>query len=404
VRRRTFIRAATALTVAAATLAATGAQASASTHGMRLRPFTPRLLPQVSLPGGLARRMSRILPHATGSVSLDSTDLFADPQDITVNGRTYQMYLSVFTQSPAFGVAPQVDVQLDRTTARDGHLTGEQDHIYGYAPLTGLTLTTNADLTRAHVRSRTSIDPSAIDMRFRASGTAEQLACSLITGGRGTFQVAGGSLSASTFKIATGTVPFFGDITTPPATGTVLHDPGCGSFISSAAAAAVSRAHVLPTTRAYIFRQPCTGPTLVHSTFTTFWLSQLGVRRHRLAQLGQTTTNPFGPGTTHVAIGLGPGADMGRIVHTARGIHEAVRTKGVPFMGGASIFHATGRPHVSPGHSCTWERHTYHYTNVRYQGTLTPAGTPLAVKFDTGTEPIGKVRATLWVPQYRGMN
>lgn len=403
-RRRTVIRVATALTVAVAALAATGAQASASTHGMRLRAFTPRLLPQVSLPGALARRMSRLLPHATGSVSLDSTELFADPQDITVNGRTYQMYLDVFTQSPAFGVAPQVDVQLDRTTARDGHLTGEQDHIYGYAPLTGLTLTTNPDLTRAHLRTRSSIDPSAIDMRFRATGSAEQLACSLITGGRGTFQFAGGSLSATTFTIATGTVPFFGDITTPPATATVVHDPGCGSFISSGATAAVSRAHVLPTARASIFREPCTGPTLAHSTFTTYWLSQLGVRRHRLAQLGQTTTNPFGPaGTTHVAIGLGPGTDMGRIVRTAHGIHEAVRTRGVPFMGGSSIFHSTGEPHVSPGHSCTWERHTYRYTNVRYQGTLTPAGTPLAIRFDTGAEPIGKVHATLWVPRYRGM-
>jgi hypothetical protein len=311
------------------------------------------------------------------------------------------MYLAVFTQSPAFGVAPQVDAQLDRTTARDGHLTGEQDHIYSYAPLTGLTLTTNPDLTRAHVRTRASIDPSAIDMRFRASGTPEQLACSLITGGRGTLQAAGGSLSATTFKIATGTAPFFGDITTPPATATVVHDPGCGSFISSAAAAAVSRAHVLPTGRAFIFREPCTGPTLAHATFTTYWLSQLGVRRHRLVQLGETTTNPFGPGTTHIAIGLGPGSDMGRIVHTAHGIHDAVRTRRVPFMGGSSIFRATGEPHVSPGHTCTWERHTYHFTNLRYQGTLTPAGTPLAIRFDTGAEPIGRVHATLWVPRYR---
>jgi hypothetical protein len=392
---------ATALAVAVIALTAAGAPASASTHRVRLRAFTPRLLPQVSLPGGLARRMARLLPHATGSVSLDSTDLFADPQDITVNGLTYQMYLAVFTQSPAFGVAPQVDAQLDRTTARDGHLTGEQDHIYSYAPLTGLTLTTNPDLTRAHVRTRASIDPSAIDMRFRASGTPEQLACSLITGGRGTLQAAGGSLSATTFKIATGTAPFFGDITTPPATATVVHDPGCGSFISTAAAAAVSRAHVLPTGRAFIFREPCTGPTLAHETFTTYWLSQLGVRRHRLVQLGETTTNPFGPGTTHIAIGLGPGSDMGRIVHTAHGIHDAVRTRRVPFMGGSSIFRATGEPHVSPGHTCTWERHTYHFTNLRYQGTLTPAGTPLAIRFDTGAEPIGRVHATLWVPRYR---
>jgi len=72
----------------------------------------------------------------------------------------------------------------------------------------------------------------------------------------------------------------------------------------------------------------------------------------------------------------------------------------VPFMGGSSIFRSTARPHVSPGHSCVFERHTYHYTNVRYQGTLAPAGSPLAILFDTGAATIGEVHATLWVPRY----
>jgi hypothetical protein len=396
---------ATVLTVAVAALAATGASASASTHGarMRVRPFTPRLLPSIALPGALAHRMAGILPHAAGSVSLDSIELFADPQDVTVNGVTYQMYLSAFTAPAAFDQPPELDVELDRTAARGGHLTGEQDHIYGYSPLTGLTLTADAGLTRAHVRTRTSIDPSAIDMRFKTTGSPEQLRCALFTGGRGTLQIASGTLSASTFKIATGTTPFFGDITTPPATATVVHDPGCGRIISTGGAAAVPHANVLPSAaRATVFREPCTGPTIAHSTFTTFWLSQLGVHRHRLAQLGETSTNPFGPnGISHLAIGLGPGADMGPIVHTPRGIHMAVRTKGVPFMGGSSIFHATGKPHVSPGHACTFERHTYHYTNVRYHGVLTPTGSPLSIMFDTGAERFGPVHATLWVPQYR---
>jgi hypothetical protein len=392
---------ATAVAVAAVTFAAAGTPASASAHRLRLRPFTPRLLPQVALPSALAHRTARLLPHATAPASLESRELFADPQDIAVNGVTYQMYLSVFTEPPAFDEPPQLYVDLDRTTARDGHLTGEQDHIYGYAPLTGLTLTTDPDLTRAHVKTGTSISPSAVDMRFRTTGAAEQLACSLITGGRGTFQVGSGSLSASTFSIATGTAPFFGNITTPPATATVVHDPGCGRIISSGAAA-VSRASVLPGAHADIFRQPCSGPTLAHSTYTTFWLSQLGVRRHRLFEVGENTTNPFGPnGITHLAIGLGPGADIGRIVHTPRGVHMAVRTTRVPFMGGSAVFRATAAPHVSPGHSCTWERHTYHFKNVRYQGTLAPAGSPLAIMFDTGAQKLGAAHATLWVPQYR---
>src|SRR2546423_5146796 len=105
VRRRGLPRMATALTVAVAALAATGAPASASTHGARMRAFTPRLLPQVSLPSGLARRMAQFLPHAAGSLSLDSTQLFADPEDVTVNGVTYQMYLSVFMAPAAFDQA-----------------------------------------------------------------------------------------------------------------------------------------------------------------------------------------------------------------------------------------------------------------------------------------------------------
>jgi hypothetical protein len=384
-----------------AALAATGAPASASTHSPRLRAFTPRLLPSIALPRTLAQRMARFLPHAAGSLSLDSTQLFTDPADVTVNGVSYQMYLSVYTAPAAFDQAPQLDVQLDRTTAHGGMLTGEQDHTYGYAPLTGLTLTTDAGLTRAHVKTGTSITPSAVDMRFHATDV-EQLSCSLITGGRGTFQYATGTLSASTFKIATGTSPFFGNITKPPATATVVHDPGCGSIVSSGASAAALHSWVAPrAARTAFFEEPCTGPTLVHSTLTSFWLSQLGIHRGRVAQLGQTSTNPFGPdGTEHSAIGIGSGSDMGAIVHTADGIRVAVRTKGVPFMGGSTMFRAMGKPHVSPGHSCFWERHTYHYTNVRYEGTLTPAGSRLAVLFDTGAETIGEVHATLWVPRY----
>ncbi len=384
-RRIRFTRMAAAMAVAAATLAATGAPATAATHAARMHAFTPRLLPAVSLPSVLARRMARFLPHAAGSLSLDSTQLYADPEDVTVNGVTYTLYLSAFNWPAAFDQAPQLDVQLDRTTAGGGMLTGEQDHSYDYAPLSGLTLTTNPALTHAHLKTGTGIAPSAIDMRFHATGSVVQTPCTLATGGRGTFQVATGTLSAATFKVATGTVPFFGDITTAPATATVVHDPGCSSFVQAAR----------------VFRFPCTGPTLQHTSLTTFWVSQLGYRRGRLVQVGDVESNPFGPtGTGHFAIGLGPGADMPAPVHTGDGMHMAVRTQGVPFMGGAAAFHATGKPRVSPGHSCVWEGHTHRYTNLRYRGTLTPAASPLAVLFDTGTLTLGEVHATLWVPRY----
>ena len=384
-RRTGITRIAAALAVAVAALAATGAPATAATHTARMRAFTPRLLPSVALPAGLARRMARFLPHTAGSLSLDSMQLYTDPESVTVNGVTYQMYLSAFTAPAAFGQPPQLDIQLDRTTARGGMITGEQDHSYGYAPLSGLTLTANAGLTHAHLKTGTSIAPSAIDMRFHATGSVLQTPCTLVTGGRGTFQVASGTLSAPKFKVATGTVPFFGNITAAPATATVVHDPGCSSFVQAAS----------------VFRFPCTGPTLEHASLTTFWLSQLGFRRGRVAQLADLTSNPFGPtGTDHFAIGLGPGADMRVPAGGADGIRVAVRTAGVPFMGGSAVFRATGKPRVSPGHSCFWERHVHRYTNVRYEGTLTPAAAPLAALFDTGTLTFGEVHATLYLPRY----
>jgi hypothetical protein len=384
VRRTGFIRMAGALAIAAVTLAATGAPASAARVHARTRMFTPPLLRSIAPQGAVAGRLARFLPHAS-TVSLASTLLFADPQDVTVNGVTYQMYLSAETAPAAFDEQPELDVELDRLTTGGGMITGEQDHLYGYAPLTGLDLTADAGLTKATLRTGTSIDPSAIDLHFHASGAVQETPCSLVAGGRGTFQVATGTLSAQTFKVATGTMPFFGDITTAPATATVVHDPGCGSFIQDAS----------------VFREPCTGATIQHASLTTFWFSQLGFGGGRVTQAGDTETNPFGPdGISHLAIGVGPGGDMTRPVHTGDGIRMVVRTAGVPFMGGRAVFTATGKPHVSPGHACTWERHTHHYTNVRYRGTLTPAASPLAVKFDTGAYTLGEVHATVWVPEY----
>ena len=88
-------------------------------------------------------------------------------------------------------------------------------------------------------------------------------------------------------------------------------------------------------------------------------------------------------------------------VHTGGGrVRADVRTAGVPFMGGRARFRSTGRPRVSSGHTCTWERHTYHFTTTRYQGRLTSAGTPLQIRFDTGASAVTPTLATLVVHTY----
>ena len=88
------------------------------------------------------------------------------------------MGLSVDNLPAVFDQPPQLAVGLDRLVSAGGMLTGEQEHVYGYAPIGGMSFTANATLTRATVRTGTSIDPSAIHIvdqtpdLFNASPTA----------------------------------------------------------------------------------------------------------------------------------------------------------------------------------------------------------------------------------------
>ena len=380
------LRGAMALAVAGAALAASAAPAAAARP--RTPMFTPRMLATMAPKGGLLRRMAALLPGAAAP-SLASLSLFTDPAIVTVGGVSYRMSLSVDNLPAAFDQPPELAVDLDRVTSAAGRLTGEQEHVYGYAPIGGLHLTANAALTSARVRTGTSIGPSAVDLRFHTVGAVEQSPCALVGGGRGTFQIASGTLSATTFAIATGTTPFFGTITTVPATATVVHDPGCATFTQAAARP--------------VFHRQCGGrETIQQSTLTSVWLGALGFGGGRVTEFGLTESNPFGPaGVSHLAVGVGRGANMPAPVHTAGGgVRADVRTAGVQFMGGRARFTSTGTAHVSSGHTCTWERHTYHFTTTRYQGRLTPASSPLRILFDTGATAITPTRATLVLNRY----
>jgi hypothetical protein len=66
-------------------------------------------------------------------------------------------------------------------------------------------------------------------------------------------------------------------------------------------------------------------------------------------------------------------------------------------MGGRAVFSSKGGAHVSPGHTCVWERHIYRYTVTRYAGSLTAAGSPLQMLFDTGAVAATPTRATLYL-------
>lgn len=388
-RRIRALKLATALVAAGAALAASGGPATAAARPSRSVMFTPRMLAAMAPKGGLLHRMAALLPGAAAP-SLASLALFSDPTHVTVNGVTYRMTLSVQNLPAALDQPPELAVELDRTTSAGSRLTGEQAHVYGYAPIGGLDFHANAGLTRARVTTGTSISPSAVDMRFHVSGTVEQTPCTLLGGGRGTFQAATGTLSAQTFRIATGTTPFFGTITTVPATATIVHDPGCSVFASAA--------KVRPTRP--VFHFPCAGrETIQHSSLTSLWTSERGFGGGRVTELGLVESNPFGPdGVGHLAVGIGRGADMPAPVRTrGGGIRATISAAGVPFMGGRAVFASTGKAHVSPGHTCVWERHIYRYTVTRYAGRMTAVGSPLQVLFDTGAEPVAPARATLYL-------
>lgn len=276
-RRIGFIRAATALAVAAAALAATGAPASAASRP-RVEMFTPRMLARMAPKGGVLHRMAALMPGAT-TLNLASLALFSDPTTVTVDGVSYQMGVSAYDLPAAFDQPPELAVELDRLTSAGGRLTGEQDHVYGYAPIGGMTVTANAALTHATVKTGTSISPSAVDLHFHASGAVQQTPCTLLGGGHGVFQVASGKLTATKFRVATGTTPFFGTITSAPATATVVHDPGCSSFMQAAARP--------------VYRQQCPGrASLVRYNLTSFWDDELGFGGGRLIQFGVTESNP----------------------------------------------------------------------------------------------------------------
>jgi hypothetical protein len=395
VRRMGTTRIATAMVVAGTLLLAAGtSEAVAATHSPRTVMFTPRTLAAMAPKGGLLHRMAGLLPGAS-TVDLANLELFSDPVPVTVNGVTYQMTMSVENLPVAFDEPPELVIELDRTKVGGGLITGEQAHVYGYAPLSGLHFTANAGLTRATVKTGSSILPSALDVRFHATGTVDQSPCSLVGGGQGEFQAASGTISATTFKIATATTPFFGTITTVPQTATVFHDPGCANFIGFGAAAKAAREPV--------FHPQCTGrESISESSLTSYWVGQTGFGGNRMVQLGLTESNPFGPdGVDHEVAGLGPGADMPHPQKTAGGgVRAEVRTAGVPFMGGRAVFTSTGKAFVSPGHTCTWERHTYHYTTTRYAGRLTSATNPLAMMFDTGAATLTPAPATLYLHTY----
>ncbi len=369
---------------------------TAVTAGVSTAAAGPRAMPRAVLaraaaviPHSNLRAMpglSRLLGNESSNQSFVS--MVGAPVPVTVNGVTYTMYFEA--DAAAFGFPADASTDLERTVRSGGQVTGVQDHLYLFAPQSGLTFNYDAAaLSSAHVNSGASLDPTKLGLTYTADAPVIKTGCQIFTGGRGVLETSTGKITAKHFKLATGTSPFFGNLTSAPQTATLISDPGC---VDSSIGGAFSR------------YQPCVGSESIdtNGTATQLWASDLGYRGKQAVQVMLDTP----PGTTaafseHITAGQVSGADMPPAVHGPHAAYARLLTEGNPFFGGSALFVSHTGPKVTGGHVCSYERETHRFVVTRYTGVLQPTGaSPLTALFDTGAVPLTAQPATLYVRRY----
>ncbi len=303
------------------------------------------------------------------------------------------MSIGAFGQENAFGQPPQMEVGLSRVVRSKGRPTAEQDHVYGYSA-SGMTLTANSGLTRLHLATGNLFSPTAVDTRFTQFSQASY-PCRLIGGGHGTAIQANGALSSHTFRIATGTTPFFGTITQAPQTAVAFSDPGC-SFIGGGGGQ-------------IIFGGPqplqtCQGRETIQagSLFgSSAWDMAVGFEGGKALVLATHGSSSQTESVDHIAVSLQRGSALQRAAVSTGGAMARINTTGNPMFGGQAVFFSHHPPRVSTVQACVWERHVHHYRGYRYGGGMSPvASQPLTALFDTGSLPFHGRAATLTVRKY----
>jgi hypothetical protein len=352
---------------------------------------------------GARHMFSRSLPAALRTTLLPQTqapvapgtfiDLFTRPMPLKVNGLVYQMEMGAFTVTDQFGSPPALEVGLSRLSTANGRITGEQDHVYGFSS-TDMTMTAAPGLANIHIDTHRSFKPSKVDTTFTPS-TAKSVRCNLFFGGRGTLTEASGSLVSRTFRIHTGTSPFFGTIATGPTQAVALADPGC-----------ISGGGVIVTgsSGGERFYFPCAGRETIQAGqpfADTQWTADLGFGGRNAYVYAQTGSSSVTESLGHLAIAVESGADMPAPEHSARGATATFSTAGNPLFSGSALFFSHQAPIVSRVRACAYEGSVRHYVATRYVGGMIPvAGSPLAALFDTGTFGFRGQSASLTLRRY----
>ena len=375
------------LAVAAMGGSAAGAQASVAPQVRAMR--AAKVLVARTLPA----RLRVQAPSAAGVPLSPGTDLllFTDPVRMQVHGLNYRMSMFADTTVDQFGSVPELSVGFDRTSRGvRGRINGFQEHVYGFSS-TDMVMTADQGLAGLHIDTRRTFRPTRVDMNL-VPDEVQSASCRLYFGGRGTQSVAEGTLDTTTFRIHTGTWPYFGTVTTAPQTGIAIADPGCISGGVGGVGRAVRRYH-----------EPCQGRESIASGSAfgfTSWQADVGYGGAR-AFLGaqterSTTTNLVG----HFADALQSAAGMPRPHRSAHGAVAKIGTSGNPMFSGGATFVSHRRPSVSKVRVCSAGRTLRRYVATRHRGTLSPDGAPLTAMLDTGGYALERGSALLVIRSY----
>ena len=378
------------LAVAAVGGSAAGAQASVAPRVRAMRAA------KVLYARTLAARLRAHVPAAAGVPLSPGTDLllFTDPVQLQMHGLEYQMSMFADTIVDQFGSVPELSVGFDRTSRGvSGRINGVQEHVYGFSS-SDMVMTADQGLTGLHIDTGRSFQPTRVNMNL-VTDEVQSASCRLFFGGTGTQSVAEGTLDTKTFRIHTGTSPYFGTVTAAPQTGVAIADPGCIS-------GGVGGVTFGRTARRY--HEPCQGRESVVAGSPygdTSWEAEVGRRGTRAFLAAQTASSTTTDLVEHFAVALQSAAAMPTPERSAHGAVAKIGSGGNPMFGGSATFVSHRRPAVSKVRVCAVGRHLRHFVTTRYRGTLSPDdGAPLTALFDTGGFALERGAALLVIRSY----
>lgn len=375
---RRMIGAATLAAVAVAVVFATSATASMAAPRAQLAASLRARIPSgLRLPGSYSAE-----PAASNPVS---ETLSSAPTTVTIGGIAYKMELDVNTLTGAGTFPPSVDVTLIR-----GSVDHTQIHDYGFQTTKSITFSVNQKTMGATVNTGTLIDPSVIATVFKATKVTTKT-CSLGGGLTGTYRSATGTLTTSAFKVATGTTPFFGTITTKPTTATLTIDPGCTGSGGGGGGSA------LPCPSSEMLQPSGTAP------LKTVWIAGTvpGTSDVFVGALNDPASLTAVEQPLHAVEELLPATDLPAPTTSATGATARLLTAGSQFLTGSATFTSTKAPRVTTG-SCTLSGKKYTYTTRGFTGTLKAGSPALAALFDTGHVTLTSMPAELDLSVLKG--